>query len=394
MNPPPTPHHEQYPASQFWEHYPSGAEVHGGRFQDMIHPRTLGNLPKIQFPSFDGENPRLWQKRCEDYFHMYSVDPSLWIQVAYMQFTGSAARWVQSVESQLVSLTWDQFAHMVRERFGKNHHQMLLRQLFHIRQTASVASYVEEFHQLVDQLNAYQTMPDPLYYTMKFVDGLRDDIKVVVMLQRPPDVDTVAVLAQLQEEAGALVKKRESRWPDSKNYTKNFGASVLTARDIKSNSIAGEDKTATGTSSDDRLTSLYAYRKAKGLCFKCGAPFARGHKCADSVQLHLVEEMWKMVQLPEEELVEDTADGETELNVLHLSRAAVTGLEVPRMMKFVGHISGLDVLVLLDSGSSHSFISTTVAQSLPNVTTISKPFQVQVANGSQLQCTQQVIGAC
>jgi hypothetical protein len=124
-------------------------------------------------------------------------------------------------------------------------------------------------------------MPDPLYYTMKFVDGLRDDIKTVVMLQRPPDVDTAAVLAQLQEEAGALVKKRESRWPDSKNYTKNFGASVSTARDIKSSSIAGEDKTATGTSSDDRLTSLYAYHKAKGLCYKCGAPFARGHKCAD-----------------------------------------------------------------------------------------------------------------
>jgi hypothetical protein len=191
------------------------------------------------------------------------------------------------------------------------------------------------------------------------------------MLQRPPDVDTAAVLAQLQEEAGALVKKRESRWQDSKTYTKNFGASVSTARDIKSSSATGEDKTTTGTSSDDRLTSLYAFRKVKGLCYKCGAPFARGHKCADLVQLHLVEEMWKMVQLLEEDSVEDTADGETELNVLHLSKAAVTGLEVPRTMKFVGHISGLDVLVLLDSGSSHSFLSTTVAQYLPNVTTIS-----------------------
>jgi hypothetical protein len=67
--------------------------------------------------------------------------------------------------------------------FWHNHHQMLLRQLFHIRQTTSVASYVEEFHQLVDQLNAYQTMPDPLCYTMKFVDGLHDEIKAVVMLQ-------------------------------------------------------------------------------------------------------------------------------------------------------------------------------------------------------------------
>ena len=45
-------------------------------------------------------------------------------------------------------------------------------------------------------------MPDPLYYTLKFVEGLKDDIKVVVMLQCPFDFDTVVVLAQLQEEAG------------------------------------------------------------------------------------------------------------------------------------------------------------------------------------------------
>jgi hypothetical protein len=44
----------------------------------------------------------------------------------------------------------------------------------------------------------------------------------------------------------------------------------------------------------------------------------RGHKCADSVQLHLVEEMWKMVQLLEEDSVEDEVDEEIELNVLHL----------------------------------------------------------------------------
>jgi hypothetical protein len=39
-----------------------------------------------------GENPKLWQKRCEDYFTMYSVDPAVWIKVATMQFTGPSAQ--------------------------------------------------------------------------------------------------------------------------------------------------------------------------------------------------------------------------------------------------------------------------------------------------------------
>jgi hypothetical protein len=56
--------------------------------------RPLGNIPKVPFPGFDGENPKLWQTRCQDYFTMYSVDPSVWIRIARMHFTGSAARWL------------------------------------------------------------------------------------------------------------------------------------------------------------------------------------------------------------------------------------------------------------------------------------------------------------
>jgi hypothetical protein len=41
-----------------------------------------------------------------------------------------------------------------------------------------------------------------------------------------------------------------------------------------------------------------AYRKAKGLCYKCGLPYTRGHRCADSVQLQVVDELWQLFQLP------------------------------------------------------------------------------------------------
>jgi hypothetical protein len=30
-----------------------------------------GNLPLINFPQFDGDNPQLWKSRCESYFDMY-----------------------------------------------------------------------------------------------------------------------------------------------------------------------------------------------------------------------------------------------------------------------------------------------------------------------------------
>jgi hypothetical protein len=32
---------------------------------------SLGRLPKIDFPKFDGENPKLWQSCCEIYFKIF-----------------------------------------------------------------------------------------------------------------------------------------------------------------------------------------------------------------------------------------------------------------------------------------------------------------------------------
>jgi hypothetical protein len=45
---------------------------------------SLGKLPKLPFPAFEGDNPRLWISQCESYFEMYQVDPAVWIRVISM----------------------------------------------------------------------------------------------------------------------------------------------------------------------------------------------------------------------------------------------------------------------------------------------------------------------
>jgi hypothetical protein len=34
---------------------------------------NLGKLPKMNSPRFDGDHPKLWQSRYENYFDMYSL---------------------------------------------------------------------------------------------------------------------------------------------------------------------------------------------------------------------------------------------------------------------------------------------------------------------------------
>lgn len=63
------------------------------------HHPTNPKLPKVHFPKFDGDQPKLWLSNCLDYFSLYEVESSVWVRVARMHFTGAAARWYNSVES-------------------------------------------------------------------------------------------------------------------------------------------------------------------------------------------------------------------------------------------------------------------------------------------------------
>ena len=86
---------------------------------------------------------------------------------------------------------------MVLDCFGRDLYELLIRQLFHIRQTRNVQEYIDRFTGLVDQLIAYGKTTDPLFYAMRFVDGLRDDIRSAVHMQCPSSVDAACVLALL-----------------------------------------------------------------------------------------------------------------------------------------------------------------------------------------------------
>ena len=117
-----------------------------------------------------------------------------------MQLTGAAHRWLQSVERQLVGLDWPFFCRLIHERFYHDQHELLLHQLFHVKQTTTVQDYVDRFVALIEQLSSYAPNPDHLSYTTRFIDGLHDDIRAIILVQRPPDLDAACTLALLQEE--------------------------------------------------------------------------------------------------------------------------------------------------------------------------------------------------
>jgi hypothetical protein len=58
---------------------------------------------------------------------MYNIEEFSWIQIASMYLNDAVARWFQSVEYQLRRASWNHFALLLLERFGREHKELLIR---------------------------------------------------------------------------------------------------------------------------------------------------------------------------------------------------------------------------------------------------------------------------
>jgi hypothetical protein len=282
--------------------------AHARSTPSVLPDESHGNfrsIPKIDFPKFDGVCPKLWQQRCEDYFALYGTQRSLWITIATMQFEGAAARWLQSVQRKLPSTTWEEFCGWIVVRFGRNQHQALLRQLYHIHQDTTVVDYVDRFSGLMDQLAAYEPHLDTIHFTTRFLDGLHPQIRAVIAIQCPRDLDTAYSLALLQEEIGDGRTWQQHRVPQLAAPPQVLAlpaprrllplpappAQRLSGvPDIKHPSPAA-NTSATTTSTDDKWSALRQYRRAQGLCYTCGERWFKEHQCKATVQLHVLQEV-------------------------------------------------------------------------------------------------------
>jgi hypothetical protein len=129
--------------------------------------------------------------------------------------------------------------------------------------------------------------------------------------------------------------------------------------------------------------AVKAYRKAMGLCYKCGLKWSWDHKCAPEV-LHAINDLWESLFVVDCSSSLDSPAEHYEQVFLALSKSAVSGAPAPRTIQFTGVIEGLPISILIDSGSSSSFISDRIVRQLSSQTLVSNPTSVHVAGGDIL----------
>jgi hypothetical protein len=85
-------------------------------------------------------------------------------------------------------------------------------------------------------------------------------------------------------------------------------------------------------------------------------------------QLHAMDEVWELLsEEPEEEPVVETTEEPYAQLFLSVSKAAWLGSDAPHTLKSQGSIQGIPLFILIDSGSSYSFLNDRWKSSLQGI---------------------------
>ena len=120
-------------------------------------------------------------------------------------------------------------------------------------------------------------------------------------------------------------------------------------------------------------------RRALGLCFNCNERFTAGHKC-QGPQLLLLE-----VGAADNENTNNEQTEEIQIEP-EITYYTLTSWTAPKTMKVSTKIGPYNIVVLIDSWSTHNFINSRLANLLQLPVLPTSGFLVKVANGETLLC--------
>lgn len=339
------------------------------------------SVKKVELPAFNGEDPAGWISRAEVYFRVQDTIPEVKVNLAQLCMEGPTIHFFNSLIGEDGELTWENLKEALLERYGGHGDGDVYEQLTELKQEGTVEEYILEFEYLIAQI---PKLPGKQFLGY-FLHGLKSEIRGKVRSLAAMGEMSRSKLLQVTRAVEKEVKggngsgfNRSSRFGNGSQRPGSFSGGrgstdwVL----VKGKEVGGSKGPAIGPKRDgsthgdkkkhgprDRGFTHLSYqelmeRKQKGLCFKCGGAFHPMHQCPDK-QLRVL-----VIENEEEENsdakilaveVEDTDEEEGgECSILNLHHIAQ---ENHHTVKFQGIVRGVPVLILVDSGATHNFIS-------------------------------------
>lgn len=221
--------------------------------------------PKHDFSRFDGTIPRIWLERCESYFELYRVPSHSWVTTAALYMEGLAVMWLQAYRQKHPGITWPTFRAAVEEEFGPEEFEVQMHHLVQLRQTGTIQEYRQEFETTMYHLLSLDPSLSSKFFISQFLLGLNDELRLGVHLQSPTSITRAAVFACIHKEE--LEKQRTPR----SHITPVGRPPPATPAPIPARAAAPPRQ---GGDDYARERQLREFRRANGLCFRCGDKYS------------------------------------------------------------------------------------------------------------------------
>ncbi|XP_039039589.1 uncharacterized protein LOC120177547 [Hibiscus syriacus] len=345
-----------------------------GPGSSFISSGSMWHRPKIEFPFFEGVNPRGWLQKCLKYFSLCNVPNEQRIEVATMYLTGKAEVWFDGYNMQKHHVTWHEFDTDLCHRFCDRYFADIVEELSKLVQKGSVEEYQDRFEELQPHMLLQNPTLGEEFFVSLFISGLREDIKHRVKVLEPKTLSEACRQAKLYELSVEYENKRGRAFFRNPPYPNPLPSN-------KPNFSNPQQKSSPNLPPKQNLLE---YRRQNNLCYKCGEKFSPGHQCK-------IKQLNMMIE-DEPVLSSETLPNELEQQVLQdeesleISMNVITGCIGHNTLRIQGTILGRPLNILIDSGSTHSFLTPQWADAGIQVTT-PYPLAITVANGQQLFST-------
>lgn len=346
---------------------------------------------KVELPLFNGEDPAGWISRAEIYFRVQETTPEVKVRLAQICMEGPTIHFFNSLVGEDEGLTWESLKEALLGRYGGHGEGDVYEQLSELKQGGSVDEYITEFEYLIAQIPKLPEKQFLGYFLHGLKKEIRGKVRSLATMGEMSRTKLLQVTRAVEKEVSGvgLSPYHGSRQGSGSHRPNSHGSGkpnsdwvLVQGRDgetrggAKSNpngprgdKPAQTDQRRVGPR--DRGYTHLSYqemmdRKLKGRCFKCNGPFHPMHQCPNRQLRVLILDDNEVGEDSEKKLlaveVEESEDEENaEMSILNLNHIA---FENHQTVKFQGQIHGVPVLVMVDSGATHNFISQKLVQKM------------------------------
>ncbi|XP_028775639.1 uncharacterized protein LOC114732519 [Neltuma alba] len=313
---------------------------------------------KLDFPKFDGSDPMIWIFRAEQYFSYYETPDNQRVLVASVSFEGDVVPWFQMLQKTRVITNWLSLVKAIEDEYGPSLFDQPRIRLFKLMQSSSAEVYCPEFLALA---NRTEGVSDAALLDC-FFGGLKPYLRKDVMAQKPLNLLRATELAKLFDTSvgpfDGPPKPNTTGSSRSSAFSKPFSGFSSSASSTKSSQAALLPTPAMKPVTQiKKMTAVeMAIRREKGLCYTCDEKFSPAHRCANKQFMVMFCEESDSPSTTESATVLEAEPHDDAPTIHHLSLHAFQGHRGTATIRFQGAICGSAVQVLLDGGSTDSFI--------------------------------------